>query len=33
MSRKIIHYSIDDIDIDNENIDDMILKLYDEYKI
>lgn len=26
-------YSIDDIDIDNENIDDMILKLYDEYKI
>ena len=27
------NYSIDDIDIDNENIDDMILKLYDEYKI
>lgn len=26
-------YSIDDIDIDNESIDDMILKLYDEYKI
>ena len=27
------NYSIEDIDIDNENIDDMILKLYDEYKI
>lgn len=27
------NYSIDDIDIDNENIDDMILKLYDEFKI
>ena len=27
------NYSIDDIDIDNENIDDMILKLYDEYQI
>lgn len=27
------NYSIEDIDINNENIDDMILKLYDEYKI
>lgn len=27
------NYLIEDIDIDNENIDDMILKLYDEYKI
>ncbi len=27
------NYYIEDIDIDNENIDDMILKLYDEYKI
>lgn len=27
------NYSIEDIDIDNENIDDMILKLYNEYKI
>ena len=27
------NYSIDDIEIDNESIDDVILKLYNDYEI
>ena len=26
-------YNIDDIEIENENIDDVILKLYEDYKL